>query len=332
MQKLVKAIVTFSLRNTTFVLFATLALLFGGIYALKHTPIEAFPDVTNTRTRIITQWPGRSAEEMEKLITLPISKVMNSIPHKSNIRSISLFGLSVVTVQFEDGVDDFYAQQYVSNKLSGVELPSGAEASIEPPSGATGEIFRYVIKSDLPIKEVTAIQDWVIENELLSVPGVADVVSFGGEEKIYEIKINPTELKNYNLSPLDVYEAVSKSNINVGGDVIQQGDQAYVVRGVGLLDKIQDIGNITIKLNGSTPILIKNVAEVEISNKPRLGQVGYNEYDDLVQGIVIMLRGENPSEVIKHLKQKIEELNERILPNNVKIETVVDRTTLVDIL
>ena len=330
MQKLVKAIVTFSLRNTTFVLFATLALLFGGIYALKHTPIEAFPDVTNTRTRIITQWPGRSAEEMEKLITLPISKVMNSIPHKSNIRSISLFGLSVVTVQFEDGVDDFYAQQYVSNKLSGVELPSGAEASIEPPSGATGEIFRYVIKSDLPIKEVTAIQDWVIENELLSVPGVADVVSFGGEEKIYEIKINPTELKNYNLSPLDVYEAVSKSNINVGGDVIQQGDQAYVVRGVGLLDKIQDIGNITIKLNGSTPILIKNVAEVEISSKPRLGQVGYNEYDDLVQGIVIMLRGENPSEVIKHLKEKIEELNERILPNNVKIETVVDRTTLVD--
>lgn len=330
MQKLVQSVVTFSLRNTTFVLFATLALLFGGIYALKHTPIEAFPDVTNTRARIITQWPGRSAEEMEKLVTLPISKVMNSIPHKSNIRSISLFGLSVVTVQFEDGVDDFYAQQYVSNKLSGVDLPQGADASIEPPSGATGEIFRYVIKSDLPIKEVTAIQDWVIERELLSVPGVADVVSFGGEEKTYEIKINPTELKNYDLSPLDVYEAVSKSNINVGGDVIQQGDQAYVVRGVGLLDKIQDIGNITIKLNGSTPILIKNVAEVEISSKPRLGQVGYNEYDDLVQGIVIMLRGENPSEVIGNLKLKIEELNERTLPDNVKIETVVDRTKLVD--
>ncbi len=330
MQKFVQAVVTFSLRNTTFVLFATFALLFGGIYALKHTPIEAFPDVTNTRARIITQWPGRSAEEMEKLVTLPISKVMNSIPHKSNIRSISLFGLSVVTVQFEDGVDDFYAQQYVSNKLNGVALPQGADASIEPPSGATGEIFRYVIKSDLPIKEVTAIQDWVIERELLSVPGVADVVSFGGEEKTYEIKINPTELKNYDLSPLDIYEAVSKSNINVGGDVIQQGDQAYVVRGVGLLDKIEDIGNITVKLNGSTPILIKNVAEVVVSNKPRLGQVGYNEHDDLVEGIVIMLRGENPSEVIGNLKLKIEELNERTLPENVKIETVVDRTKLVD--
>ncbi|MBD1430186.1 efflux RND transporter permease subunit [Sphingobacterium litopenaei] len=330
MQKLVQAVVTFSLRNTTFVIFATLALLFGGIFSLKKTPIEAFPDVTNTRARIITQWTGRSAEEMEKLVTLPVSKVMNSIPHKSNIRSISLFGLSVVTVQFEDGIDDFYAQQYVSNKLNGVDLPQGADASIEPPSGATGEIFRYVIKSDLPIKEVTAIQDWVIERELLSVPGVADVVSFGGEEKIYEIKINPTELKNYDLSPLDVYEAVSKSNVNVGGDVIQQGDQAYVVRGVGLLDKIEDIGNITVKLNGSTPILIKNVAEVIVSSKPRLGQVGYNEHDDLVEGIVIMLRGQNPSEVIGNLKQKIEELNERTLPDNVKIETVVDRTKLVD--
>lgn len=330
MKKLVQSVVTFSLRNTTFVLFAVFALLFVGIFSLKHTPIEAFPDVTNTRARIITQWPGRSAEEMEKLVTLPVSKVMNSIPHKSNIRSISLFGLSVVTVQFEDGVDDFYAQQYVSNKLSGVDLPEGADADIEPPSGATGEIFRYVIKSDLPIKEVTAIQDWVIERELLSVSGVADVVSFGGEEKTYEIKINPTELKNYNLSPLDVYEAVSKSNINVGGDVIQQGDQAYVVRGVGLLDKMEDIGNITVALNGSTPILIKNVADVVVSNKPRLGQVGYNENDDMVQGIVIMLRGENPSEVIGNLKAKIEELNTRTLPDNVKIETVVDRTKLVD--
>lgn len=330
MKKLVQSVVTFSLRNTTFVLFTVFALLFAGIFSLKHTPIEAFPDVTNTRARIITQWPGRSAEEMEKLVTLPVSKVMNSIPHKSNIRSISLFGLSVVTVQFEDGVDDFYAQQYVSNKLSGVDLPEGADADIEPPSGATGEIFRYVIKSDLSIKEVTAIQDWVIERELLSVSGVADVVSFGGEEKTYEIKINPTELKNYDLSPLDVYEAVSKSNINVGGDVIQQGDQAYVVRGVGLLDKIEDIGNITVKLNGSTPILIKNVADVVVSNKPRLGQVGYNENDDMVEGIVVMLRGENPSEVIGNLKAKIEELNTRTLPDNVKIETVVDRTKLVD--
>jgi len=330
MKKFVQNIVTFSLRNTTLVLFLVMLLLFSGVYALFHTPIEAFPDVTNTRARIITQWPGRSAEEMEKLVTLPISKEMNSIPRKANIRSISLFGLSVVTVQFEDGVDDFYAQQYVSNKLGGVDLPEGADADIEPPSGATGEIFRYVIKSDLPLKEVTALQDWVIERELLSVPGVADVVSFGGEQKIYEIRINPTELKNFNLSPLDVYEAVSKSNINVGGDMIEQGDQAYVVRGVGLLDNIEDIGNITIKLNGSTPVLIKNVAEVKVSNKPRLGQVSFNQMDDVVEGIVIMLRGENPSAVIKSLKAKVEELNTRVLPEHTHIETVIDRTHLVN--
>ncbi len=330
MKRLVQRLVTFSLHNTTFVLFATLALLFAGVYALRHTAIEAFPDVTNTRARIITQWPGRSAEEMEKLVTLPISKEVNSIPHKSNVRSISLFGLSVVTVQFEDGVDDFYAQQYVSNKLSGVDLPEGAEAEIEPPSGATGEIFRYIIRSDKPIRDITAIQDWVIERELLGVSGVADVVSFGGEEKIYEIKINPTELKNFDLTPLDVYEAVSRSNINVGGDVIEQGDQAYVVRGVGLLDKIEDIGNITVKLNGTVPVLIKNVAEVVVSSKPRLGQVSFNEHEDVVQGIVVMLRGENPSEVIASLKDKIEELNDRVLPEGVKMETVIDRTKLVD--
>ncbi|APA93281.1 cobalt-zinc-cadmium resistance protein CzcA [Myroides odoratimimus] len=330
MQKFVKNIVSFSLKNTFIVIFGVLLLLFGGIYSYIHTPIEAFPDVTNTRARIITQWPGRSAEEVEKFITLPISKEVNTIPNKAEVRSISLFGLSVVTVLFNDEVDDFFAQQYASNRMGNVNLPEGADFEIEPPSGATGEIFRYIIKSDLPIKEVTAIQDWVIERELLSVPGVADVVSFGGEEKIFEIQINPTELINYDLSPLDVYEAVEKSNINVGGDVIQRGDQAYVVRGVGLLDNVEDIENILIEVKGSTPILVKHVANVVVSAKPRLGQVAFQDDDDVVQGIVVMLRGENPSAVIEGLKDKITDLNERILPKNVQIETVVDRTNLVN--
>ncbi|MFM9400502.1 efflux RND transporter permease subunit [Myroides odoratimimus] len=330
MQKFVKSIVSFSLKNTFIVIFGVLLLLFGGIYSYIHTPIEAFPDVTNTRARIITQWPGRSAEEIEKFITLPISKEVNTIPNKAEVRSISLFGLSVVTVLFNDDVDDFFAQQYASNRMGNVDLPEGAEFEIEPPSGATGEIFRYIVKSDLPIKEVTAIQDWVIERELLSVPGVADVVSFGGEEKIYEIQINPTELINYGLSPLDVYEAVEKSNINVGGDVIQRGDQAYVVRGVGLLDNAEDIENILIEVKGNTPILVKHVANVVISAKPRLGQVAFQDDEDVVQGIVVMLRGENPSAVIEGLKAKIEDLNERILPKNVQIQTVVDRTNLVN--
>jgi cobalt-zinc-cadmium resistance protein CzcA len=330
MQKFIQNIVAFSLKNPIIIFFLTVLLIVVGIISLKHTPIEAFPDVTNTRARIITQWSGRSAEEIEKFVTLPIMKQMNTIPKKTDVRSISLFGLSVVTVIFDDDVDDFYAQQYASNRLQGVDLPDGAEAEIEPPYGATGEIFRYVIRSNRPVKEITAIQDWVIERELVAVPGIADIVSFGGEEKIYEIKINPTELANYDLSPLDVYEAVSKSNINVGGDVIERGSQAYVVRGVGLLEKTEDIENILIEVRGNTPILVRHVAQVEISAKPRLGQVGLQDEDDLVQGIVVMLRGENPDEVIPKLKEKIDELNNTVLPKDVKIEPFIDRTELVN--
>ncbi|WP_026809378.1 efflux RND transporter permease subunit [Arenibacter latericius] len=330
MKKFIQGIVGFSLKNSIIVFFLTALLFIAGIYSYLHTPIEAFPDVTNTRARIITQWPGRSAEEVEKFVTLPISTAVNTIPKKAQVRSISLFGLSVVTVIFDDDVDDFYAQQYAANRLQDADLPNGADARIEPPYGATGEIFRYVLKSDLPIKELTAIHDWVVERELVSVPGVADVVSFGGEEKIYEIKINPTELANYNLSPLEVFEAVSKTNINVGGDIIERGNQAYVVRGIGLLEGIEDIENILIEVRGTTPILVKHVAEVEVTAKPRLGAVGLQDEEDLVQGIVVMLRGQNPDEVIANVKEKIAELNERILPNDVLIEPFIDRTDLVD--
>src|SRR5690606_18899136 len=330
MTRLIRNLVAYSLRNHILVLFFTCLLVIAGVVCYIHTPIEAYPDVTNTRARIITQWPGRSAEEVEKFVALPLMKVMNTIPKKSQVRSISLFGLCVVTVLFEDGVDDFYAQQYAFNRLQSASLPEGTVTEIEPPSGATGEIFRYVVKSKRPIKEITAIQDWVIERELVSVPGVSNVVSFGGEEKIYEIKINPTQLANYDLSPLDVFEAVSKSNVNVGGDVIERGEQAYVVRGIGLLTKLEDIENILIDVKGKTPVRVKNVAKVEISAKPRLGQVGLQNDSDLVQGIVMMLRGENPSEVIPRLKDKIEELNNSILPSDVKIVPFIDRTELVN--
>ncbi|MRX66240.1 efflux RND transporter permease subunit [Maribacter luteus] len=330
MKKLIQGTVAFSLKNSIIVFFMTALLAIVGVICYINTPIEAYPDVTNTRARIITQWPGRSAEEVEKFVTLPLMKQMNTIPKKTDVRSISLFGLSVVTVIFDDDADDFFAQQYAANRLQGVDLPSGADAEIEPPSGATGEIFRYVVKGDRPIKEITAIQDWVIERELVSVPGVSNVISFGGEEKIYEIRINPTELASYDLSPLDVFEAVGKSNVNVGGDVIERGSQAYVVRGVGLLEKREDIENILIEARNGVPILVKHVASVEISSKPRLGQVGFQDEDDLVQGIVMMLRGENPSDVIPRLKDKIVELNENVLPKDIKIEPFIDRTELVD--
>lgn len=331
MTKFVERIVGFALRNHILVFFLTFLLAAGGVISYLHTPVEAYPDVTNTRARIITQWPGRSAEEVEKFVTLPITKEMSTIPGKTDVRSISLFGLSVVTVNFRDDIDDFYAQQYAANRIHNVDLPEGADAEVEPPYGATGEIFRYVIKSkDRPIRELFSLQKWMIERELVAVPGVADVVSFGGEEKIYEIRVNPVQLANYNLTALDVYDAVSNSNINVGGDVIQQGSQAYVVRGIGLLDKIPDIESILIRDVKGTPVLVRHVAEVVESGKPRLGQAGLDRADDLVEGIVVMLRGENPSEVVERLKARIADLNDRLLPPDVKIEAFHDRTGLVD--
>lgn len=331
MLRFVERIVEYALKNSIIVLFITGLVAIGGVIAIKNTLIEAYPDVTNTRARIITQWPGRSAEEIEKFITLPITREMNTIPGKTEVRSVSLFGLSVVTVGFKDEIDDFYAQQYASNRMRKVDLPEDAEAEIEPPSGATGEIFRYLIRSEnLPIRELAAIQEWVIEPELLAVDGIADIVSFGGEEKSYEVRVNPVALANFDLTALDVFESISESNINVGGDVIEKGSQAYVVRGVGLLDKISDIEAIMIDNINGTPILVRNVAEVIETGKPRLGQVGFNEEEDLIQGIVVMLRGENPNQVIERIKDRIEELNERILPEGVTIEPFIDRTDLVN--
>jgi len=324
-----RGLIVFSLRQPALVVFLTLLIAIGGLIAYTYTPIEAYPDVTSTRARIITQWPGRSAEEVEKFISLPLSRALANIPRKREIRSISLFGLSVVTVLFEDEVDDFYAQQTVAARLPNIDLPVGAEPYLEPPYGATGEIFRYIVKGDLPIRELTAIQDWVIEKNLLQVPGVADVVSFGGEEKIYEVQLDLAKLEAYNLTPLDVFEAIARSNMNVGGDVIERGDQAYAVRGIGLLETLQDIENLIITVRSKVPIPIRQVGRVQVTSKPRLGQCGYQELPDVVQGIVLMRRGEDPSAVIPRLKAKIQELNTRVLPPGINIEPFLDRTELV---
>jgi len=325
-----RGVITFALRQPILVVFLTFLVAIAGVVAYFYTPIEAYPDVTSTRARVIVQWPGRSAEEVEKFIVLPIAQSFSNIPRKRSIRSISLFGLGVISVLFEDDVDDFFAQQNVASRLSGVDLPAGASAYLEPPYGATGEIFRYVLKGNRPIRDLTALQNWVVRRHLLQVPGVADVVTFGGEEKVYEVQLNPILLDAYGLTTLDVVEALSRANINVGGDVIEQGDQACVVRGVGLLEKIEDIENVLITLRGSVPIYVKSVGKVVVSAKPRLGTCGLNEANDVVQGIVLMQRGEDPSTVIPLVKEKITELNTRFLPPGVQVIPFLDRTELVN--
>lgn len=330
MNRLILSIVSFSLKNRFFIFFATAILVIAGIISYLNTPIEAFPDVTNTRVQIITQWPGRSTEEVEKFVTIPLEVEMNAIPGKTSLRSISLFGLSVVTIMFDDEVDEFKARQLVANRLISVETPEGANPELQPSYGPTGEIFRYTLKSsELSARDLKTIQDWVVERNLKGVPGIADVVSFGGEVKTFEISVNPNLLQNYNITALDVFQAVSRSNVNVGGDVIEKNDQAYVVRGIGVLNNLHEIQNIVIDNINGTPILVSNVASVHESALPKLGYVGRDSMQNQVEGIVVMLKGENPSVVLDNLKAKITELNAHILPRSVQIEPFYDRSVLI---
>ncbi|HZY82428.1 MAG TPA: CusA/CzcA family heavy metal efflux RND transporter [Cyclobacteriaceae bacterium] len=332
MNSFITGIINFSLRNKILVFLGTVVIIAAGIRSFLLTPIEAFPDVINTRVVIITQWPGRSAEELEKFVTIPIETEMNVVPDKTSLRSISLFGLSVVTIFFEDNVTDFTARQLVFNQLQNMTPPEGAEVEVQPPSGPTGEIYRYTLTGPgRSVRELKEIQDWVIDKRVKAVSGIADVISFGGEVKVYEVTLNPNLLTSFNFSADDVFAALRGNNSNVGGDVIEGGPQTYLVRGLGLVASTKDIESIIIKNVNGTPIFIKDVANVSISFRPRLGKVGRGDEEDVVEGIVLLRKGENPSVVLENLNILIADLNERVLPTGVKINVFYDRTNLVNL-
>jgi len=313
------------------VFFLTAVLGVVGFISYQNTPIETFPDVTNTQIIIITQWPGRSAEEVEKFVTIPLETALNSVQKKSNLRTTSSFGLSYIRIIFDDDVTDDFARQQVRSRISNVDLPDGIKPEVEPPYGPTGEIYRYTLKSNTrSIRDLYTIQDWVLDKEFKRVPGVADVNSFGGEEKSFEISVIPNQLAKYSLTSLDVYNAVAKSNVNVGGDVIERNGQAYVVRGIGLLNNIGEIENIFVTKISGVPILVKNLAQVKEAGKPRLGQVSKDTTGDVLEGIVVMVKGANPTEVLNSIHEKVKDLNENVLPNDVKIVPFYDRTVLMD--
>jgi len=342
MNKVLKGILAFSLKNKYFIFFATALLAVYGFFTFQKMPIEAFPDVTNTEITIITQWPGRSAEEVEKFVTIPIEITLNPVQKKTSLRSTSIFGLSVVKLIFEDEVTDSYARLQVNNLLPNAELPDNVNPQVQPPTGPTGEVYRYTLESSFrDPRELKTMQDWVVDRELRSVPGIADIVSFGGMVKTYEIRANPQKLADMGITPLDISNAVSKNNINIGGDVINKNSQAYVVRGIGILNDINEIKNIIVENINGIPILVKDIADVEISNLPRLGEVGRTDANDsagtrilrnnpdAVEGIVLMRKGENPDEVIKGLKAKIKKLNDRVLPPDTRIVPFYNREDLI---
>ena len=355
MNKFLRNLIAFSLKNRYFIIFCAGLLLITGIITFRNMPIEAFPDVTNTEISIITQWPGRSAEEIEKFVTIPVEIAMNPVQQKISLRSTSIFGLSYVKLIFEDGVVDKDARAQVNALLQGVTFPEGIQPQVQPPTGPTGEIFRYTLHSDIrDDRELKTMQDWVIDRQLRSVPGVGDIVSFGGRVKTYEIAVDPGKLTNLGITPLDVFNAVGKSNINIGGDFIERNNQAYVVRGIGLLNDIGEIRNIIVTTNNDIPVLVKDVADVEVSNVPRLGRVGradavenandgpsggttssssrhrtISDQDDVVEAIVVTCKGENPTQVVQALKKKIDKLNSSVLPQDTKIVPYYDREDLI---
>jgi cobalt-zinc-cadmium resistance protein CzcA len=328
----INKIIAFCLQQRLLIIGASVLLAVVGVISFERLPVQAFPDVQNVFVQVVTQYPGQAPEEVEKLISLPIEKEMNGLPHLINMRSVSIFGLSVVTLTFDDEAEDYFSRQQVVERLRAVSssLPDEAHPVMGPLTTGVGEIYRYRIEApNYPLVEQRALQDWVIERTLRSVQGVADVVAFGGGVKQYQIEVDPDKLKDYKLTLPEVYQAVAANNANTGGGYIEHGYEALVVRGAGLLKSADEIGDIVVASRDGVPVFVKQIANVVIGPQPRNGIVGYNERDDVVEGVVLLIKGRDAINVLQGVKEKIDDLNGHILPPGVKIIPIYDRTELV---
>src|SRR5262252_3880613 len=327
---MIDRIIGFSLQQRFIVLALAVLLTIGGIISFHRLPIEAYPDVADVEVDVITLWPGHAAEEIERYITIPIERELNGIARITFLRSISNFGLSNIRVLFADGTDNYWARQQVQERLAQADLPSDAKPSLGPLGSIIGELYRYTIESKtMPLVELKALQDWFLEPELRKVPGVVDVVSWGGGIKQYQITVDPARLRSYNLTLKQVFDAVSANNANAGGSYIPEGEYALMIRGIGLVQSLRDIENIVVAAQKGTPVRIRDIGQVGIGHAIRFGVLGRDHEDDLVQGIVLMRKGENPGEVIAGLKKKILEI-EKSLPAGVTMRPYYSRDQLVD--
>ena len=330
-----------SLRHRPVVVAGLIVFILAGINAYEHLPVEAYPDVSNLRVQVGTLWPGHAAEEVEQQVTIPIEAVMNGVPRRLSMRSISLFGLSQISLIFEDNADPVAVRNLVSQLLSTVTLPSGAQASLSPDATPIGEVFRYTLRAPpgFPPEELRAIEDWVVEKKFRSVPGIVDINPFGGLTKQYQVLVDPAKLKSYGLNLQQVFTALQNGNVNAGGGYVEHGAQLYVVRGLGLIKNVDDIQNIAVATVNGTPILVKDIGQVIIGHATRLGRVGrtdsvngkvISDEDDVPENIVIMRRGENPTLVCRRVERMYNEINAHFLPPGVKLVMYYDRTALVD--
>src|SRR3989440_7439011 len=300
---MIRRIVSFAVHQPLFVFLLTGLFVLGGILAFRSLPIEAFPDVTDIQVTVITLYPGYAAEEVEKQVTTPLEIGLTGLPNAVRMFSHTQFGLSYLIVTFNDKANDYAARQLVLERLRGVNLPDKADTQLAPLSTPIGELFRYRLNgAGKDLREPRSTQDWVVARYLKLAPGVADVVSLGGFLKQYQVNLDLPKLKSHNIPMSQVLTALGQGNANAGGSYLEQGDQQYLIRGIGLLRSADDIGSIILSEHAGIPILIRDVATVEVSSVPRQGTVGQDGDDEIVTGIVLMRKGENPSEVLTAVK------------------------------
>ena len=323
-------IVSASLGQPFLVILMTLLLTGAGAHSLRRLPVDAYPDLSPPIVEIITQWPGHTAEEVERLITVPVELGMNGVPKTTTMRSISLYGLSDVVLTYETGTDNNFARQEVFNRLGDLSLPSGVTPSVSPLSAPSGLIYRYVLQStDRSPMDLKTIEDWTVEPQYRSVPGVADDSGFGGGTMQYQVLLDQTKIAAVGLSAVQVEAALTANNANAGGGFYSQGGQFYYVRGAGRVETLEDIGNVVVAVHDGVPVLVKDVGRVVIGIAPRLGEFGYEKQDDAVEGVILLRTGEKTQDVLKRVEAKTKQLNDEILPKDVKVVPFYDRTDLI---
>src|SRR5580698_4204074 len=328
---MISRIVSFALSQRFVIIMAALALMFWGAVSFQKLPIDAYPDLSPPHVEIITQWPGHAAEEVERLISIPLEVEMNGIPKIEALRSISLYGLSALEMNFEYEIDPYFAREQAFERMANATLPDGITPGISPLFSPSGLIYRYVLSSpDHTPQELKTLQDWVLERRYRAVPGVADDSSLGGTTMQYQVQLDPYRLFSRGVTVPQVFQQLSTNNSNAGGGFYEQGGQFVYIRGLGQVKTTQDIGNVVVATNNGIPTYIKDVAKVEIGDAVRLGEFGYMKQDDAVEGVILMRVGEQAQVVLKRVEALTKELNEHVLPPDVKIVPYYDRSGLIE--
>ena len=329
---MIHRIVQFALRQRFLVLIVAVLIVIAGAISFQRMPVDAYPDLSPPLVEVITQWPGHAAEEIERLVTLPIELQMNGVPHMVFMRSISLYGLSDVIMTFQDDTDNYFARQVVFERLSEATLPPGVSGSLSPLSSPSNLVYRYVIESpDRSPQELKTYEDWVIERAYKSVPGVADDSGFGGTVMQYQVLLDPAKIYSYHIPLPQVLTALAANNANAGGGFYSQGSQFFYVRGLGLVNTTEDIGAVVVGNNNGVPVRIRDIGDVTIGHAPRLGEFGFQKDDDRVEGVILMLTGEQTQNVLKRVEAKTIEINRDLLPPDVKVHPFYDRSDLVQV-